>query len=156
MDDAYLLWAVEKNLPVAQQAMRALGSPVLTQDYDLWFDRKSRDSVLEYFGVELHYDLVHAPIESPPLVTVLAGTERIDAWFVRGMVNREQKRVDFDELFARSAKVGDPEGVWFRVPSIDDMIALERMGVEVRPKDEEDIRYLQVRRELIAQGRLPR
>lgn len=145
-----------RYLVFGRQAMRALGSPVLTQDYDLWFDRERRVEVTSWFANGLDYELLHASVENPPIVKVIAGTERIDAWFVRGMVNRDGERLDFDELYARSLIVGDLADLWFRVPSIDDMIALTRMGAQVRPKDEEDIAYLLVRKQLVADGRLKR
>ena len=40
-------------LVFGRQAMRALGSPVFTQDYDLWFESSSRDAVLGFFEQEL-------------------------------------------------------------------------------------------------------
>lgn len=111
--------------------------------------------MLHYFEAELGYELVHAPMPRPPIVKVLAGLERIDAWFVRGMSNREGQHIEFDEIYGRGLDVGEPDtGLAFKVPSTQDMIALKRMSPRVRPKDEEEIRYLLVRRELEARGEL--
>lgn len=132
-----------------RQAMRALGAPVFTQDYDVWFDAAAREEVLAYFADELGYELSHASIPRPPVVKVLAGADRIDAWFVRGMSNRDQTRIDYEDVWKRSLELEDPvSGLRLRVPSLDDMIALKKMAPVPRPKDEEDIRYLQVMKEL--------
>ena len=141
-------------LVFGRQAMRALGSPVFTQDYDLWFDPSARGVVLTYFDGDLGFDVLEPAAENAPVVKVHAGVDKIDAWFVRGMVNREGQRLDFDGLYERSLLIGDAGGLSFRVPSIDDLIALKRMGATVRPKDEEDIQYLLVRKHLAADGRL--
>lgn len=139
-----------------RQAMRALGAPVFTQDYDLWFESAAREAVLTYFEEELGYDLSHSPGSRAPVISVLTGTDKIDAWFVRGMSNRERERIDYEGVWARSIELADPEtGFRLRVPSLDDMIALKKVAPTPRDKDEEDIRYLLVRKQLIRDGRLP-
>lgn len=139
-----------------RQAMRARGAPVFTQDYDFWFDPDSRETALDYFGREKGFDLGHARTEKPPIVKVIAGRAMIDAWFVRGMSNRHQKRLAWEEIYERSVVMRDDvTGLSFRIPAIDDMIALKQMGERVRPHDEEDIRWLLAARELDREGRLP-
>lgn len=130
------------------QAVRAYGSTRFTADYDLWFAPEHKADVLTFFE-DLDYEISEDVTTWKPIVRVFAGTrDRVDAWFVRGMSNRDGVRLDFDELYARGQVIEDPvSSVRLRVPSIDDLIALKRMGEQVRPRDEEDIRFLLVVRE---------
>ncbi len=140
-----------------RQAMRLYDAPHFTHDWDLWIETGARERVLRWFEGVLGYDLSRAPTSRPPVVRVLAGPGRkIDAWFVRGMSNRDGERIDFDDVYERSvAKASEDGSVTIRIPEIDDMIALKKVAPKVRPKDEEDIQYLLVRKDLIARGRLP-
>jgi hypothetical protein len=129
-----------------RQAVVLYGAPVSSADWDLWADPAQRAAILGYFK-SLHYETSADATDVAPIVKIRAGLDRIDLFLMRAMVNREGRQIDFDQTFARAGIVTErfDQSDAIRVPAIDDLIALKKMGAKVRPKDEEDIRYLQVR-----------
>ena len=130
-----------------RQAVVLYGSPVSSADWDVWADPAQRGEVLEYFA-SLGYEVSAEVDDLAPIVKVRAGLERIDLFLMRAMVNREGQQIDFSTTLARAGVVTErfDRSDAIRVPAIDDLIALKKMGAAVRPKDEEDIRYLLVRK----------
>ena len=132
-----------------RQAVVLYGSPVSSADWDLWADPRQRREILEYFS-SLGYEVSAGVADIAPIVKIRAGLDRIDLFLMRAMVNREGQQIDFDQTLARAGVVTErfDKADAIRVPAIDDLIALKKMGAAVRPKDEEDIRYLLVRKAL--------
>ena len=151
-------WLHEQDiryLLVGRQAVRLYGSPAFTADYDVWFDPAERERVLGWLEESMGLELSAAPEDRDrPIVSAIGGPDRVDAFFVRSMSNRNQERLEFDEVFACSVVFADP-GTQFeiRVPCLDDLIALKKMRPP-NPKDDEDIRYLLVRKDLERNGEL--
>lgn len=134
-------WGV-RYLVIGGQALILHGIPLLTADIDVWIDPAVREEVLDWFENERGLE-VPAQVPFPlPIVTIHAGFERIDLFFVRSMTNRDGLTLSFDDVIARRIVLADPSTGGIPIPSIDDLIALKRMGPKVRAKDEEGIRYL--------------
>jgi hypothetical protein len=139
------------------QAVRLYGSERVTQDYDLWFESSERRRVLSHLERDLGLELSAGPDDlDRPIVTARGGLERLDAFFVRGMTNRDGLHLDFEEVATRARTLRGSQGVSIRVPDLDDLIALKRMRPVLKPEDETDLRYLLVRKQLEATGGLPK
>jgi hypothetical protein len=144
-----------RYLLIGRQAVRLYGAPVSTMDVDLWLPPADRRAFLQWLE-DQDMELSDPPSGSRPIVRVLAGVDRIGAFFVRAMTNQEGVELEFDRLWTQARRLTDAtDGIAVRVPDVPDLIALKRM----RPpnaKDDEDIRFLEVRRALEAQGRIDR
>jgi hypothetical protein len=138
-----------------RQAVRLYGAPVFTQDYDLWVDPRSRHQVLSHLRDDLEFELSCDISEPNPIVNAWAGRDKLDLFFVAAMRDRDGHDLRFDEVYARArARVEPGDGFTLRIPDIDDLICLKRMPPVPRAKDEEDIKYLLVRKDLEAKGQL--
>ncbi len=142
-------------LLIGRQAVVLYGAPVFSFDYDLWFPPQARRPVLSHLQDDLGCELSAAPDEPRPIVKVYSGGDRLDLFFVRALVNREGTELTFEDAWSRGEeqRAGDYA---IRIPAIDDLITLKKMAATPRPKDEEDIRYLQVLKDLRSRGEGPR
>ncbi len=132
-----------------RQAVRLYGSDCSTKDWDLWLEPSRRRDVLTWLEDELGFELSAPASSRRPVVTAWAGLDRLDLWFVRAMRNRDGVDAVFDEVHARSTVLEDPDArLTLRIPSVDDLIILKRMAPTPRAKDDEDIRWLLVRKRL--------
>ena len=133
-------------LLIGRWAVAQHGAPVVTADYDFWVDPSHRqrflDLLIEAFDAEL------PPREQwqQPLISAYVGPDKIDCFSPRRLVNEEGQELIFKEVYARSQRKHDPaEGLTFRIPSIDDLIALKKFTANdplKRARNLEDIRYL--------------
>jgi hypothetical protein len=104
----------------------------ITQDI-LWFSRFPPSERLE------HTDREWAEIQD---FVETFGFHKHDLFFHKGSSTIENERIEFEECYKNAILVEDPtRNIFFRVPSIDDLIRLKK----IRPpnvKDEQDIEYL--------------
>jgi len=138
-------WGV-RYVVIGGQAVLLHGIPLHSFDIDLWIDPAARGPVLAWLEDELGLELSAGADEPKPMVTVYAGPERLDIFFVNAMTNREGVTLRLDEVFARAEHHPDPASGGIPIPAIDDLIALKRMSAGVRFKDEEAIRQLEAKK----------
>ena len=135
-----------RYLLIGRQAVVQYGAPLFSFDYDFWIDPADRNAVYEtasQFEIKGTYSALDMkPVDS---FTDDQGN-KVDAFFV-GVFSKKGMRLAFDDVYGRSVSKADPDSDFYvRIPSIDDLIDLKRLGV-TRPKDLEDIEYLEVIRE---------
>jgi hypothetical protein len=135
-------------LLIGRQALVLYGAPVLSFDYDLWVDAAERGRLLHFLIGEKGFEASAAESDPRPVVTVLAGQEKLDLFFYRSVCNLEGEELDFEAAWRDSTCITDPTlpGFQVNIPSLDHMILLKKL----RPrnlKDEEDLKYLLARKE---------
>lgn len=140
-------------LLIGRQAVRLYGSTCFSVDFDLWLPSTHRLATFEYLEDTLGYEMSDDRRGVRPIVHVHAGLGQIDLIFVRAIRNQEGQTLDFEGVYERSVERRDSELV-LRIPAIDDLIALKKVRLP-HPRDEEDIRYLEVRKSLEERGVLP-
>ncbi len=131
-----------RYLIIGRRAVILYGGPVLTADNDLWIhpaDKKKTLSILlEKFGFELSYP----PDTKKPIVTGFSGMKKYDLFFQKSVRNSEEETIEFEECYKNSVTKEDvKEALFFRIPSIDDLIRLKKIR-KPNVKDEQDIEYL--------------
>jgi hypothetical protein len=129
---------------IGRQAVVQYGAPLFSFDYDFWIhpeDRAKVYEILESFGLSSKYTVN----ERKPLDSFVDDEgNKVDTFFTKTM---EKASLDislkFDDVYASSVIKEDPKSDFYvRIPSIDDLIQLKKIG-EIRPKDKEDIEYLE-------------
>ena len=106
-------------------------------DYDLWV-RIANDELIEILtthGFE---------IDSSRLGRITAYYEdcKFNIFLFKRTYTSDKELVDYDEIEKNGRTVELPNSKLV-VPSIEDMIKLKKLGDEIRPKDMEDIAYLE-------------
>lgn len=147
-DETAFFSAIERAgaraLLIGRRALVVLGLPVLTADYDFWLhidDITLFNDAVQPFGLLP----THTPEEARARGRyALQNDEKVDVLIARSLPTVDGDRIAFDELWPRRRTVALSEGASVSIPSIDDLIATKR--VHPRPKDQEDIRLLQVLR----------
>jgi len=130
-----------KYLIIGRRAVVLYGAPVLTADYDFWIDSADRDKVLSYF-IDKNCTLSEPQDSLKPIVQAYAGPRKIDLFFHRKIKNVEGDLIEFDSCYQNATIREDPEqGIFFRIPSIDDLIRTKKIRKE-NIKDLQDIEYL--------------
>ncbi len=135
---------------IGRQAVVQYGASLFSFDYDFWIHSDDRDKtylIIYSFGLESKYK----PNENQP-IDIFTDDEgnKVDVFFVKTMKN-ENKGLNllFDDVYNRSIINKDNKSTFFvRIPSIDDLIALKQIG-DIKPKDEEDVEYLNIIRSLM-------
>ena len=130
-----------RYLIIGRRAVVLYGAPVLTADYDFWIDSADKTRVLSYFSKK--DCTLSEPADSlKPIVQVYAGLRKIDLFFHRKIKNVEGDLIEFDACYQNATIKKDPEqGIFFRIPSIDDLIKTKKIRKE-NVKDLQDIEYL--------------
>lgn len=136
-----------RYLLIGRQAVVQYGGPLFSFDYDFWVHPDDRDNaygILEDFGLTGKYNAS----DGRPLDSFFDDKgNKVAAFFVK-IMSKEDIEVVFDEVYARAVIKADPDsGFFVRIPPVDDLINLKRMG-EMRPKDYEDIEYLQTLKDM--------
>jgi hypothetical protein len=133
-------------LLIGRWAVAQHGAPVVTVDYDFWVDPADRVRMFRVLEVAYDAQLPEEEQWSKPMVTAYVGPDKIDCFSARKIVNEEGQELVFEEVHARSVQKKDPsESLEFRIPSIDDLIALKKFSHQDPTKHArnlEDIRYL--------------
>ncbi|MBW1705933.1 MAG: hypothetical protein JRJ86_12320 [Deltaproteobacteria bacterium] len=130
-----------KHLIIGRRAVVLYGAPVLTADYDFWIDSGDKTKVLTYF-VNKGCDLSDSGDSRKPIIQVYAGLTKIDLFFHKTVTNLEGELLEFVSCYENATVKEDPEeDVFFRIPSIDDLIRTKKIRKE-NVKDLQDIEYL--------------
>ena len=130
-----------KYLIIGRRAVVLYGAPVLTADYDFWIDSADRTKVLSYF-IKKDCTLSEPEDSLKPIVQAYAGPRKIDLFFHSKIKNVVGDLVEFDSCYQNATIKEDPEqGIFFRIPSIDDLIRTKKIRKE-NIKDLQDIEYL--------------
>jgi hypothetical protein len=130
-----------KNLIIGRRAVVLYGAPVLTADYDFWIDSNDKAKALSYF-VKKGCDLSYSEDSKKPIIQVYAGLMKIDLFFHKAITNLEGELIEFAPCYENATIKEDPEqDVFFRIPSIDDLIRTKKIRKE-NVKDLQDIEYL--------------
>lgn len=131
-----------RYLIIGRRAVVLYGAPVLTGDHDIWIHSEDRKRTLGLLAEELGFELSHPVDTKRPIVTGFSGMKKYDLFFHRSARNIENERVEFEECYENSVLIEDPrKGVFFRIPSIDDLIRMKKIR-KPNVKDEQDIEYL--------------
>ena len=130
-----------KHLIIGRRAVVLYGAPVLTADYDFWIDSKERAKVRSYF-VNKGCSISDSEDSMKPIIQAYAGPMKIDLFFHKAIRNLEGDMIEFKVCYDNATTKEDPEqDVFFRIPSIDDLIKTKKIrGKNV--KDLQDIEYL--------------
>ena len=130
-----------RYLIIGRRAAVLYGAPVLTADYDFWIDAADRTRVLDYF-INKDCSLPEPEDRLKPVVQVYAGPSKIDLFFHRSVRNVEGDLIEFETCYENATIKEDPEqDIFFRIPSIDDLIKTKKIRKE-NVKDLQDIEYL--------------
>jgi len=133
-------------LLIGRWAVAQHGAPVVTADYDFWVDPGHRQRFLELLADTFDAELPPREQWQQPLISAYVGPDKVDYFSPRRLINEEGEELVFKEVYARSRRKHDAAaGLTFRIPSIDDLIALKKFtpGDPLkRARNLEDIRYL--------------
>ncbi|GAB4489443.1 MAG: hypothetical protein OHK006_21120 [Thermodesulfovibrionales bacterium] len=123
--------------------------PIGSADYDFWVTPASRQSIYDLadsFGLAGSY----RPDDVQPQDSFTdGGIAKIDFFFVSEFVNQKKGiRLSFDDVHKRSLLKRDSDGSFaVRVHSLDDLIAMKDMLMELRPDQIRQLEYLLIRKE---------
>ncbi len=139
---------------VGRQAVRLYGSPAFTSDYDLWVHPESRSTVLQYFEVEYEAEIHLPPNGATNRAKIHCELDRADLTVLASITNQEGLRLSLDDVISRAVNRADglAQG-YIPIPCLDDLIAVKKCRLP-HPRDEEDLRYLLVRKALETSGEL--
>lgn len=141
----------EKNiryLLIGRQALMFYGASLFTYDYDFWIHPDDKNSVFDYLEDVLGFESSHERDKKRPIFTFQSDSaDKIDIFFVKKITNKDKETIDIDDCLDNAQEIHEPNSDFFiRVPSVDDLIKLKKMGK--RPKDIEDIEYLETVKKL--------
>jgi hypothetical protein len=133
-------------LLIGRWAVAQHGAPVVTADYDFWVDPKERARLFALLFEVFDAELPSGDQLDKPIATIYVGPDKIDCFSARKMVNADGQALIFSEVYERSVEKRDKEAdLTFRVPCIDDLIALKKFPSQdpvKHARNLEDIRYL--------------
>jgi len=131
-----------RYLIIGRRAVILYGGPVLTADNDLWIHPSDKQKTLFLLLETFGFELSHPPDTKNPLVTGFSGMRKYDLFFQKSVRNVENETIEFEECYENSIIKEDAgESLFFRIPSIDDLIRLKKIR-KPNVKDEQDIEYL--------------
>ena len=133
---------------IGRQAVRFYGAAVSTFDYDFWVDPAMRMDVLNYFDTEVGAEVFVPPIGTSQAI-IRDELDKIDLLFLSRIVNQEGEVLRFEDVLNRAVHRGDGlrRGT-IPIPCLDDLIALKKCRLP-HARDEEDLRFLAVRKALM-------
>jgi len=138
---AALAQAIEQHhgraMLIGGAALFLYGKPQRSLDYDLWV-RMANDELVEILtahGFE---------IDANRAGRMVAYYEecKFDFLLFKRAWNQDKELVEYDAIEANARTVPLEHGKLL-IPSIEDMIKLKKLGDDLRPKDLEDIAYLE-------------
>jgi hypothetical protein len=128
-------------LIIGRRAVILYGAPVMTADYDFWINSNDKEkslTLLQNLGCELSKDIR----TRSPIVFAYSGTKKYDLFFHKSITNTEGQIITFDRCYINSDIIeSKKDKIYFRVPSIDDLIKLKKIR-SYNAKDEQDIEFL--------------
>ena len=131
-----------RYLIIGRRAVVLHGAPVLTGDHDIWIHSEDRKKTLGLLAEELGFELSHPVNTKRPIVMGFSGMKKYDLFFHKSARNMENEMVEFEACYRNAVLIEDPsEGIFFRIPSIDDLIRMKKIR-KPNVKDEQDIEYL--------------
>lgn len=130
-----------RYLIIGRRAVVLYGGPVLTADYDFWIDSTEKRRVPAYF-IQKGGSLSEQEDSPKPIIQVYAGPGKIHLFFHKTIRNFEGELIEFETVYKNSSiKEDRQQGIFFRLPTIDDLIKTKKIrGKNV--KDLQDIEYL--------------
>mgnify|MGYP001570131344 CR=1 FL=1 len=128
---------------IGRRSIIAYGGPVQTMDYDIYVDNAD-DNIDLLLKIAARFELF--PSLSKEEIKKhfkfrLENDIAIDVFCAKYFSIGNRKKVSFSELYDRRNVAEGETGLRINLPTIDDLIALKRLAS--RPKDIEDIRYLE-------------
>jgi hypothetical protein len=131
-----------RYLIIGRRAVILYGGPVLTADNDLWIHPSDKQKTLFLLLEKFGFELSHPPDTKSPIVTGFSGMRKYDLFFQKSVRNVEKETIEFEQCYENSIiKEDAEESLFFRIPSIDDLIRLKKIR-KTNVKDEQDIEYL--------------
>jgi predicted nucleotidyltransferase len=131
-----------RYLLVGRQALVMLGAPLMTADYDFYIapDRATLEALL---AIAARRKLEHSAsaVEESPLLSLFSDNLKLDFLRARRYVTKDGESFSFEDLYARKQTIPVDDFAVY-VPTIEDLILTKR--TRLSPRDEEDIKYLQV------------
>ncbi|MDX8411874.1 MAG: hypothetical protein R8K46_08430 [Mariprofundaceae bacterium] len=118
-------------------ALFLYGKPQRSLDYDLWV-RIANDELIEV--LTLHGFEIDS--NKSGRITAYYEEYKFDFFLFKKAINFDDELVEYDVIEANGRTVTLDSGKLV-VPAIEDMIKLKKLGDEIRPKDLEDIAYLE-------------
>ncbi|MEK6582376.1 MAG: DUF6036 family nucleotidyltransferase [Nitrospirota bacterium] len=137
-----------RYLLIGGRASVFYGSSRFTHDYDFWVHPDDKKRLFELLEDELGFESSRGRDEKRPIYFFYSdSSDKIDVFIARKITNKEGETLSIEECVSRAVEFKEPKSDFFvRVPSIDDLIKLKKMGK--RPKDIEDIEYLETIKKL--------
>lgn len=133
-------------LLIGRWAVILHGAPLMTADFDFWVHPENKKKLLRLLA-DHGYEVPPESSWKQPLLSIYAGADKIDLFFVKKMTNLEGEQLVFEHCLKRSdLKEDQRRRITLRIPSINDLIALKKMPRRSRSeklKDSTDIRFLQ-------------
>lgn len=130
-----------RYLLIGRQAVMLYGAPLFSYDYDFWIHPEDKKKTYRILEETLEFEPSYPEDIKRPMISFLSDKgEKVDVFFVKKITNASGETFGIEEVLKRSIIVKD-RGFTIRLPDIDDLIGLKKMGK--RPKDIEDIEYLQ-------------
>jgi len=137
-----------RYLLIGGRASVFYGSSRFTHDYDFWVHPDDKNKLFDIFENEFGFEASRGREEKRPIIIFYSDSgDKIDVFVARKITNREGETLSIDECLEKAVEFEEPKSDFFvRVPSVDDLIKLKKMGK--RPKDIEDIEYLETIKKL--------
>jgi len=118
--------------------------PIGSADYDFWVKPEQRDRVYD-LAASCGLSASYRARDSRPQDTFSDGEySKIDFFFVKEFANEKKDiRLSFDEAYARAVLKRDNDGSFeVRIPSLDDLIIMKNILLELRPDQIRQLEYL--------------
>ncbi len=129
-------------LLVGRQALVLVGAPVMTADYDFFFSPRREDlQALLALAAEKDLEPSAKTLHLRPFFSLLSDTQKFDFFRAKAYSTVSGVSFTFEEIYARK-QVFAVEGFEIHVPCLRDLILTKQ--IRNWPKDQEDIKYLQV------------
>lgn len=130
-----------RYLLIGRQAVMLYGAPLFSYDYDFWIHPDDRVKTYKILVGMLDLEPSYPEDIKRPMISFLSDKgEKVDVFFVKKITNASGETFEIESVLKRSIIVKD-KGFTICLPDIDDLIGLKKMSR--RPKDIEDIEYLQ-------------
>jgi len=138
---AVLVQAIEQHhgraMLIGGAALFLYGKPQRSLDYDLWV-RMANDELVEILtahGFEIDANRAGRMV-------AYHEERKFDFFLFKRAYNQDKELIEYDAMEANGRVVSLEHGKLL-IPSIEDMIKLKKLGDDLRPKDMEDIAYLE-------------